>query len=113
VPQYHRFGYGGIHSAIRPDDGREQSAEIDERRQENEQVKPPVTANRRIVHKVTFPKIIGVQGIGNGNVTPTRKLNIHLIFPNFNSKSIQGVDDWQGDGIARSLEAAYQEFSTT
>ncbi|HVW13576.1 MAG TPA: MBL fold metallo-hydrolase [Mucilaginibacter sp.] len=27
--------------------------------------------------------------------------------------SIPGVTDWQGDGINRSLEAAYQEFSTT
>ncbi|MGZ3778139.1 MAG: MBL fold metallo-hydrolase [Mucilaginibacter sp.] len=29
------------------------------------------------------------------------------------AKSIPGVDDWQGDGINRSLEAAYQEFSAT
>jgi cyclase len=27
------------------------------------------------------------------------------------AKSIPGVTDWQGDGINRSLEAAYQEFS--
>ncbi|MBS1526838.1 MAG: MBL fold metallo-hydrolase, partial [Bacteroidetes bacterium] len=27
--------------------------------------------------------------------------------------AIPGVTDWQGDGINRSLEAAYQEFSTT
>ena len=27
------------------------------------------------------------------------------------TKAIPGVDDWQGDGINRSLEAAYQEFS--
>jgi cyclase len=29
------------------------------------------------------------------------------------AKAIPGVDDWQGDGINRSLEAAYQEFSAT
>ena len=28
------------------------------------------------------------------------------------TKAIPGVDDWQGDGINRSLEAAYQEFSS-
>lgn len=28
------------------------------------------------------------------------------------AKAIPGVDDWQGDGINRSLEAAYQEFSS-
>lgn len=28
------------------------------------------------------------------------------------AKTIPGVDDWQGDGINRSLEAAYQEFSS-
>jgi len=28
------------------------------------------------------------------------------------AKSIPGVTDWQGDGINRGLEAAYQEFST-
>ena len=28
------------------------------------------------------------------------------------AKAIPGVTDWQGDGINRSLEAAYQEFST-
>jgi hypothetical protein len=29
------------------------------------------------------------------------------------AKSIPGVDDWQGDGINHSLEAAYQEFSAS
>ena len=28
------------------------------------------------------------------------------------AKAIPGVTDWQGDGINRSLEAAYQEFSS-
>ena len=28
------------------------------------------------------------------------------------AQSIPGITDWQGDGINRSLEAAYQEFTT-